>query len=110
MPLCCVLYFHATDLGNSKLSSKICWRHDMTADELRNGQLSSDTYFASQCFCPRSCFGSMVFRGLADSQVYRPKLEANQRRGRAGRTGPGAYGPQSFEQWEIRPGTHVTSM
>ena len=43
----------------------------------------------------------MVFRGLADSQVSRPKLEANQRRGRAGRTGPGAYGPQSFEQWEI---------
>jgi replicative superfamily II helicase len=52
----------------------------------------------------------MVFRGLAASQVYRPKLEANQRRGRAGRTGPGAYGPQSFVQWEIRPGTHVTSM
>lgn len=43
----------------------------------------------------------MVFWGLADSQVSRPKLEANQRRGRAGRTGPGAYGPQSFEQWEF---------
>ena len=29
-----------------------------------------------------------------------PHSEANQRRGRAGRTGPGAYDPQSIRGWE----------